>query len=361
MLITLDHVDTLAIGATLLGSGGGGDTAIVSAMLTHALTEHGPVPLVSTTDLPADALVVPVAATGSITLMLERPPSGPEFAHVVNMVGHHLGQTPRAVTGFEVGGANGLFAVAAAAWTGLPLVDADGMGRAFPGVDQVTFNAGGISAVPAALADPSGNHVVLTGAATNAAAERLLRATLPALGGWAATAIYPMSAEQAGLHAIRGSISRALALGERFQHAQRNPRTRIQMLADHEAGLLFTGTVAEILRHARPRTGATITIAHDSDPYRALRIEVADEYLLAIQDGEIVAQVPDIIAVLDYDTWQPITAEQIGVGRTVQVVRLPGPAEWTTRQAAPLVAPAAFGLRDLDADALLHALEGPTA
>ncbi|MEV0151664.1 MULTISPECIES: DUF917 domain-containing protein [unclassified Nonomuraea] len=360
--ISHEHVDALAAGATLLGSGGGGDTAIVADMLRHVLIRHGAVSLITAADLPPDALVVPVAATGSITVMLERLPSGHEFVHAVQAVGRHLDQQPAAVLGFEVGGANLLFSVAAAAWTGLPLIDGDGMGRAFPRIDQVLFNVvrdgtSAISAVPAALADPSGNHLLLTGAVTNADAERLLRAALTALGGWAATAIYPMRAEQADRHAIRGSISNALTLGRDFLEVQRTPRSRAGMLATHQANLVFSGTINQILRHARPSTGATLVVAHDQDPFRTLRIEVADEYMLAIDDGDVIAQVPDIIALLDTRTWQPITAEHAATGRHVDVLRFPAPSAWNPLHARHLVAPSAFGLRVLDDNATSDARE----
>ncbi|QYC42358.1 hypothetical protein Nocox_23775 [Nonomuraea coxensis DSM 45129] len=340
-----DDVDDLAAGATLLGSGGGGDTAMVAAVLRHALAASGPVRLVDAAGLPPGALVVPVAATGGITVMIERLPSGEEFVNAVRSLGRHVGRPVTAVHGFECGGANALFAVAAAVWTGLPLVDADGMGRAYPRVDQVTFNAGGLSATPAALADPSGNELIISGARDNADAERMLRAALPALGGWAATAIYPMRAADAARCGIAGSISGAVALGRRLREAQGDPGARAGMLADHGAGLLFTGTIVEVLGHPRPRTGGALTVEHHADPRRTLRVEFADEYLLAIDDGEITAQVPDIIALLDGRSWRPVAAEHVTAGRHVDVVRFPAPAAWSRPAARRLVTPDAFGLR----------------
>ncbi|WP_435826736.1 S-methyl thiohydantoin desulfurase domain-containing protein [Nonomuraea dietziae] len=154
MEITSADVDDLAAGATLLGSSGGGDTANVASMLRHALTQHGPVPLIKAGDLAEDALVMPIAATGSITCLIERLPTGAEFAAAITAVGRHRGEPVAAAHGSQTGGANALIAVAAAAWSGLPLVDADGMGRAYPALAQVTFSTGGISAVPAVLTDP---------------------------------------------------------------------------------------------------------------------------------------------------------------------------------------------------------------
>ncbi|MEU4513136.1 DUF917 domain-containing protein [Nonomuraea wenchangensis] len=348
MEITRDDIDDLAAGATLLGSGGGGDTAMVAAVLRHALAKNGPVRLIDAADLPAEALVVPVAATGSITVMIERPPAGDEFAEAVESLGRQMGLPVAAVHGFESGGANALFAVAAAVWTGLPLVDADGMGRAYPRIDQVTFNAAGVSAAPTALTGPAGNHLIIANARDNADAERLLRSALPTLGGWAATAIYPMRAADAARCGITGSISGALTLGRRLREAQSNPRVRVGMLADHGADLLFTGAIIEVIGHPRPRTGGALTIEHDTDQHRTLRVEFADEYLLAIDNGEVSGQVPEIIALLDSRSWQPVAAEHVTPGRHVDVVRFPAPAAWSHPTARRLVAPDAFGLRVLE-------------
>ena len=51
----------------------------------------------------------------------------------------------------EAGGVNSMLPIAAAARLNLPLVDVDGMGRAFPELQMVTFTIGGLSATPMAL------------------------------------------------------------------------------------------------------------------------------------------------------------------------------------------------------------------
>ena len=60
----------------------------------------------------------------------------------------------------EAGGVNSMLPIAAAARLGLPLVDCDGMGRAFPELQMVTFTIGGVSATPMALTDEKGNSVI---------------------------------------------------------------------------------------------------------------------------------------------------------------------------------------------------------
>ena len=53
----------------------------------------------------------------------------------------------------EIGGGNGVLPLAIAAELGLPLVDADGMGRAFPEGPQVSMHVAGLSPAPVFLTD----------------------------------------------------------------------------------------------------------------------------------------------------------------------------------------------------------------
>ncbi|MEV4166661.1 hypothetical protein [Nonomuraea dietziae] len=75
-----------------------------------------------------------------------------------------------------------------------------------------------------------------------------------------------MRAAEASVHATTGTFTGALTLDRRLREAQRTPRARVTLLADYRADQLFTGGVLEVLRHARPRTGGTLTVEHHSDP-----------------------------------------------------------------------------------------------
>lgn len=48
-----------------------------------------------------------------------------------------------------------------AAASGLPMIDGDGMGRACPELQMVTFTLHGVSATPMVLCDDKGNSLVL--------------------------------------------------------------------------------------------------------------------------------------------------------------------------------------------------------
>jgi DUF917 family protein len=74
----------------------------------------------------------------------------------------HMGRKVDALLGDEVGGGNGIAPMLTAAMVDLPVVDADGMGRAFPEVQMTTFFIHGQEVQPAALADADGNVLIVT-------------------------------------------------------------------------------------------------------------------------------------------------------------------------------------------------------
>ncbi len=69
------------------------------------------------------------------------------------------GRKVDALISAEIGGANSVLPLALSAISGLPVVDADGIGRAVPQVEMTTFSIYGCRASPCLLTDPLGNFV----------------------------------------------------------------------------------------------------------------------------------------------------------------------------------------------------------
>src|SRR5258707_4676608 len=77
-LIYPESIEDIALGATVLGTGGGGDPYIGKLLAMQALRQYGPVRLVSTEEVEDDALVAQSAMMGAPTVMIEKLPSGTE-------------------------------------------------------------------------------------------------------------------------------------------------------------------------------------------------------------------------------------------------------------------------------------------
>src|SRR3546814_11158303 len=101
-----------------------------------------------------------------------------------------MGRPISAVLPIEIGGGNGLAPLIAAAELGVPVVDCDGMGRAFPESQMTIFNIRGLKACPSVLTASCGALTVIE-TDDNLTHERIARSLSVALGGIAHMVEYP--------------------------------------------------------------------------------------------------------------------------------------------------------------------------
>lgn len=335
----------VATGGALLGTGGGGDPYIGRLMAERAIAAHGPVEVIALDALPDDALVVPVAMMGAPTVMLEKLPRGDEARAALATVGRVMGRGATHVACIEAGGLNSTIPVAVAAEAGLPLVDGDGMGRAFPELQMVSMTLAGIAACPMAMADERGNAVVLE-AVDNRSTERLARALTVEMGGAALIALYPMTGAQARAAMLPGSLSLVHAIGrivaaERAAH--RSPADRI--VADLGGLRILDGRVVDVERRTEGgfARGTARIEGVDADAGRTLTLRFQNEFLLAEEGGRLRASTPDLICLLDLETGEPITTEAMRYGFRVAVLGLPCDPRWRGEAGLATVGPGCFG------------------
>ncbi|MGW0994645.1 DUF917 domain-containing protein [Streptomyces sp. NPDC002520] len=328
MHLDTDALASLARGCAVLGSGGGGPAAPMIPLVEAALGECGPVALVHPADLPADALVMPVGMVGSSAVGAERIGGRAEPARLRDRVEQQRGGPVAAVMASEIGGQNGCLALAFAARCGLPLLDADSMGRAYPLMHQNVLELAGIRPGPTLVADERGRTVVVDHV-DGPHLEHLVRAAVDALGGRAVCSDYPLTAGQAADSAVLGTVSLALRLG-----------------AGELPEPLLTGKVTAVQRHG----AAAVSVLVDGlgpDSGRLLRVEARSEFVAAVAEGRALALVPDVIALLDARTGEAVDVEDVRYGLRVRVLALPAPPIWYTPAGLALGGPEAFGLSGL--------------
>ncbi|MFH8370579.1 DUF917 domain-containing protein [Streptomyces sp. NPDC018031] len=347
--IGLAELDDLARGAAVLGTGGGGDPYIGKLIAAEAIRACGPVPVVDISEVEPDAVVLPVAAIGAPTVLLERIPAGTEAELVLNSLREVLGHPARYIACLEAGGLNSMIPVAAAARTGLPLIDADGMGRAFPEIHMALTTLAGIPATPMALADSHGNTAVLR-TVDNLWAERLARAGTVEMGGAAFMALYPLRGRRLADALTPRTLTQAHRVGTAIRRARAAHTDPLSAAARSLGGtVLFRGKVVDVERHTEGgfvRGEATMD-GLDTDIGHTLRLHFRNEHLLAVRDGRPVASVPDLICVLDSGTGTPVTTESMRYGARIGVIGAPCDPRWRTRRGLELTGPRYFG-HDLD-------------
>ncbi|GAA2816800.1 DUF917 domain-containing protein [Kribbella solani] len=331
-------------GCAVLGTGGGGAVANAVPFLAQALRRFGPVPVARVEDLGDDELVVPLGGIGAPTVAMEMPGNAEQPRLICEEIEQLTGRRIAAVMSAEIGGGNGLGPILWATQLGVPMLDADGMGRAFPEVQMTSMHLAGITLNPTVLADVLGQVSTLR-PADAAWAERQARALCVASGGMALIATYLMTAAQARGAVIEGSVSAAVRIGRSVQ----GPDPLAGLMAELGARCLIEGKVRDVNR----TTGGgfvrgSVTIeGTGSCRGRMLRVELQNENLAVIESGEVLATVPDLITMVDPQTASAISTEMLRYGQRVALLAWPCHPLWRSPRALDLVGPRAFGY-DLD-------------
>ena len=347
-ILTTDDIEALCLGATLLGTGGGGDPYIAKLVAHQALETYGPVEVVNAADLPGDALILTTAVIGAPTVILEKIPAGTEYVAGVKALASYLGKEPAAIMPIEVGGCNTLLPIATAAEMGLPIVNADSMRRAFPQIEMTVFTLAGLPAGPLSVADEKGNQCVFE-TTTNQVAETLARTAVIQLGMANSISCYPLTAAQVAEHAIQGSLTYCTEVGRLLQAVKDGTDGAWERFLDESGSRkFFNGKVADLDRRTTDGFARSTVILEDLDGFDAtMRIEVQNENLIALLDGKPTITTPNLICLLDCETFDPITTEALAYGNRVLVIGMPCAPEWHQEGMLDLVGPRAFGY-DID-------------
>lgn len=342
MQLDFDSVRALALGAGIFGAGGGGDPRAATYMAEVTLEALGPVPVVRLDDLAEDGLILPLGMVGAPTVLAEKLVNGGEGKVLREHVEALLGAPITAIMCFEMGGVNAVLPVVWAAQAGLPVVDADIMGRAFPELHMTTAHLAGLSAAPGVLTDERGN-VMTFESISNEWAERMAREIVATFGGVACAAIYPMTVSDAKRATVDQSLSRAVDVGRRLQSPGADPA---RALSQELGGVvLLRGKIADVERWTGGGfvRGSAIVEGSQADQGRLLRVEFQNENLVALEEGAVVASVPDVISILDSHSGKAVTTEHLRYGQRVDVIAFPCDPMWRTSEGLEIVGPARFG------------------
>lgn len=350
MKLTADDLQDLSAGAVFLATGGGGDP-YVSYLTTHkVLEDYGSVDLISVNDLHDDAYVVAIGGVGAPSVSLELLPSIDDPAIALKAFEKHVGRTVDAVVSFEVGGGNSMIPIMAAAGRGIPVIDGDGMGRALPEAQMMTYPIAGVAPTPAIGVDYAGNIVTFETDST-ATYERHVRSMAQAMGGMIITAEHPMTGKQVKSSIVPDTISFSIEIGRILREYRGNAQRIFEPLSEAFAkslyGDLFHIYTGKVVDYASSIVGGfdigeALVESFESDA-PPLKMNVKNEFLVARVDDQVVASVPDLITVLDYETSTPINAERLRYGQRVTVYGIGCPDYYRQERALAVVAPRCFG------------------
>jgi hypothetical protein len=348
--LALDDIEALAVGAWILGTGGGGSPYLGLLNMRRLYADGHRVSLMSPFDLADEDWVAIVSNMGAPLIGQERLADSRNIARAVEIQEDLLGAKFHAVMPLEIGGGNGIQPLMAAAHLGLPVVDADTMGRAYPEAQMTSVAVGGLRPYPCVLYDPRGIEAIVTKVPSWKWMERVSRKICVELGSIASTCKAPRTGCEVKEWGIHFTVSKAIAIGRRVGQAQRRHEDPVAgVLAEGGGQLLFRGKVIDVVRRTTEGFLRGRAVIDGLDEDRGSRLEIAfqNEWVVAWRDAAPVAMSPDLICVLDTVSGEAFGTETIGYGRRVSVIVLPAPTVFLTDEGLEHVGPRAFGY-DLD-------------
>ena len=321
----------------------------------RVLQEHGAAKLIPLDTLDDEATVIAVGGVGAPSIMNEKVSNGTEAIEALRMLEDHVGRKADALIAFEAGGFNSLIPVMIASQLQLPVVDADGMGRAFPEMQMETFSIYGVSATPLTLVGNEGNNVIINMSSAPTAEKLIRQFTILGGGGVCYSAEHMMDGATAKQVAVPGTISLSLHLGRCLRENRGNMTGFIEALEPilAHAGygavdVLFEGKVTDVDRQVKGGYDVGIAaIEAFGDPRNCIRMDIQNEFLTVRHGDAVLATVPDLICAVDNETVRPITQETLRYGQRVTIVGIEAPQILRTERALEVIAPRNFGL-DLD-------------
>lgn len=343
-------LEAMEIGAAILGTGGGGNPYIGKLRCREELRRGRKIDVIPLQELDDDALVISLGGIGAPVVGVEKIEQGEECLRAMRALEESLNVKIDALISSEIGGANAMEPMLTAAQAGIPVVDGDGMGRAFPEMQMCTWSIYGHRSTPSAMADEKGNVVVIESTCNEVWVETLARANVVAMGAAAGIAMAPMRGAYVKSAAVPDTITRALSLGRTVLSARRDNSDPIQAVLSHEEGrLLMSGKITDLKRHLK----GGFAVGHvQVDGFGEFagdrgRIDIQNEFLVFWRNDAVEVCVPDLLVVLDVDTGLPITTEVLRYGQRIAVLALPCHDLLRSDKALQVVGPAAFGYPDV--------------
>lgn len=340
--IDTNDVQDIALGAALLGTGGGGNVRLGSMKLRRLMALGRLVEVISVDEIALDAVGVAISGMGAPTIDVEKVPNGYEGANAVRALERYLGTSFSFLVVGEVGGANALEALSVGAMLDLPVVDADPMGRAFPELEMDTFMIHGVSPSPVGLADAHGTVAVLADLDGPLRAEKYGRALTTVMGGSAALAMPVVRGRDVRDFAVMGSLSLAAHLGRLMgeQHSLQGIHEALRR-SGHNVVQPAEGKIVDLERHTQGSFARGRVTIQNGD--RTFVILLQNEFLALLEGESVLVSVPDLITLVDQESGRPISTDQLRYGMRVAVLAFPAPEQLKSARALRVVGPQAFG------------------
>lgn len=355
-IIDKKAIQEINLGASILATGGGGDPEIGLLWAYNVLDEGKTIVMIDPEDVPDDILAASCACLGAPVVLTEKPPSYDVLNNAIRKLQQYAGRELEATIPLECGGVNSTVAYAAAGEFEVPVIDVDGMNRAFPELQMTSWATSGVNSSPTVSCDERGNVTVIDTNVDDRMAENIARRTAMAYGGNSWIATYMMTGKQIKDSSILYSQSIAWELGKAVMYAREKHLDPVEEMLENlkrtrnVIGMrVFKGKIVDISREFGGESTKGFSLGRikieglEEYKGRIAEIDFQNEWLNLRIDGKIRCLPPDLIAIVDSETGEPIRSDIMKYGYRGSIVLIPAHERMRTPRGIEMFGPRYFG------------------
>lgn len=352
-------IEEITLGASILATGGGGDPEIGLLWTLDTIKKGKEIVMIKPEDIPDDVMGASVGCLGAPIVLTEKPPSQNILEKAFKQLSRYLGEKLELVIPFECGGVNSTVAYAIAGELGIPVVDVDGMNRAFPELHQTSWVANGSHASPAVSVDDRGNITIIDTDEDNLRAETIARNAAMAYGGISWKASYPLTGKEIKEKSILYSQTIAWDIGRAVMDARNNHEDPIEKIIQElkrtqnvDSYRVFNGKIVDINRDfggeaTRGFSSGKIKLEGIGDyKDQIAEIDFQNEWLRLKVNGKTLCLPPDLITILDNETGEPIRTDIMKYGYRGSILLIPAQDRMRTKRGLEIFGPSYFGYEE---------------
>lgn len=352
-------IDLIGIGGYILGCGGGGDPNSYIIELKHLIRSGKEIQVV-TLDKYSEMTNGNGRATkpsyfGSPTISSERLHAN-DLLESLKVIEKLEGRKTEAMCDWEIGGSNGLSGLWCACLLGIPYVDLDSLGRAYPTAWQSIASVvnHGKGYPYAALSNGNGFHVTFNDVVDDFQLEDAIRDCLSRQGCHGGVAFPSNTIEELRRENILDTLSLSWRIGRAVQIARNTsdldniPQRIIEAVGGPNTGkCLLTGKIMSVEKKLKGGYGyGIVELEAIEDNKTRFRIPFKNENIVVSRvekDGTETAlcSVPDLITLVDTDG-NAVGTQDYRYGLIVYVMAFAPAPQWTTLEGIEIGGPKGF-------------------
>ncbi|MEM3190944.1 MAG: DUF917 domain-containing protein [Thermoplasmata archaeon] len=349
--LSREEVFDMIDGATILGTGGGGDPSSAYTTLSKFL-DDGKYPILAELDeLEESQYIGSPYFVGSIA-----PTQGGKesikfdyklIERAIEMAKKLLHFDIKGIIASELGGGNTGLAVISSLVANIPLIDGDFMGRAGPELHQSTVNVCGKAMTPSIIITGSGNQLIMMSYQDIDSYESIVRHISVISGGHAAVLDSILRRDDAKNCYIKGTIQKCIDVGRARRKAVENLEDPVEAITKVLNGgkIIFSGVVKKyIWKDCGGFLKGIATLSGDGEySGKTLESYIMNEHISIKIDGKYQVLPPDLISFLKPDTGEAISNTILKEGMHVKVITANADEKWKTKRGLELFGPEHFG------------------